>query len=50
MYAKDLYEAKYQLLINQHEGTGLKYCKDSIAFIEYPNDIDEIYKNMNHTM
>ena len=29
LYAKDLYEAKYQLLINKKESTGLKYLNDS---------------------
>ena len=34
LYAKDPYEAKYQLLINKRENTVLKYYKDSKAFIE----------------
>ena len=45
LYAKDPYEAKYQLLINKRESTGLKYLNDSKAFIEYSNDMDDIYKN-----
>ena len=24
----------------------MKYCKDSKAFIEYPNDMDDIYENI----
>ena len=49
LYAKDQYEAKYQLLINKRESTGLKYLNDSKAFIEYSNDMDDIYKNIeNH--
>ena len=43
---KDLYEAKYQLLINKKESTSLKYLTDSKAFIEYSNDMDDIYKNI----
>ena len=43
LYAKDPYEAKYQLLINKCESLGLKQCNDSKAFIDYPNDIDDIY-------
>ena len=35
LYAKDPYEAKYQLLINKKESTGLNYLNDSKAFIEY---------------
>ena len=46
MYAKDPYEVKYQLLINKREGTVSKYLNDSKAFIEYANDMDEIYKNI----
>ena len=46
LYAKNPYEAKYQLLINQREGTGLKYLNDSEAFIEYSNNMDDIYKNI----
>ena len=34
-YVKDPYEAKYELLINKIESTGLKYLNDSKAFIEY---------------
>ena len=46
LYAKDLREAKYQFLLNKQEGTGLKHLNDSKAFIEYSNDIDDIYKNI----
>ena len=46
LYAKDPYEAKYQLLINKRESTGLKYLNDSKAFIENSNDMDDIYKNI----
>ena len=43
LYTKYPYKAKYQLLINKRESTGLKYLNDSKAFIEYSNDI---YKNI----
>ena len=47
LYAKDPDEVKYQLLINQRsENTDLKYLNDSQAFIECPNDTDDIYKNI----
>ena len=45
-YAKGLCEAKYQFLTNKRESTGLKYLNDSKAFIEYSNDIDNIYRNI----
>ena len=46
MYAKDLYEGKYQFLIKKQESTDLKHFYDSKAFIEYSNDTDDIYKNI----
>ena len=46
LYAKHPYEAKHQLLINKRESTGLKNLNDSKAFIEYSNDMDDIYKNV----
>ena len=39
-------EAKYQFLIKEREGTGLKHLNDSKAFVEYSNDMDDIYKNI----
>ena len=44
--AKDPYEAKYQFLINKRESTGLKSFNNYKAYIEYPNDLDNIYKNI----
>ena len=35
LYAKDSYDAKYQLLINKRESTGSKHLNDSKTFIEY---------------
>ena len=46
LYAKNLYEVKYQLLIKRRESTGLKYLNTSKAFIEYTNDMDDILKNI----
>ena len=43
---EDKYEVKHKLLINKEKSTGLKHLNDSIAFIEYSNDMDEIYKNI----
>ena len=47
LYAKDLYEAKYQFLINERKSAGLKYFNDPKAFIEYSNDIQNVYKNID---
>ena len=47
MYAKDPYEAKYQFLINKRESTGLNHFNDPKAFIEYSNDMHDVYKNID---
>ena len=47
MYAKGLYETKYQFLINKRESTGLKHFNDPKAFIEYSNDKHDVYKNID---
>ena len=46
MYAKDPYEAKYQFLINKRESIGLKHFNDPKAFIEYSNDMQDVYKSI----
>ena len=46
LYAKDPYEAKCKLLVNKRENAGLKHLIDSKTFIEYLNDMDDIYKNI----
>ena len=47
LYAKDPYEAKYQYLINKREGVSINRFKDPKAFIEYSNDMHDVYKNIN---
>ena len=46
LYAKDPYKAKYQFLINKRKRTGLVYFSDPKAFIEYSNDTQDVYKNI----
>ena len=46
LYAKDALEAKYQLLIKKSGSTGLKHVNDSKDFIEFSNDMGDIYKNI----
>ena len=45
LYAKYPYEGKYLTLVNKRESARLKHLNDSKTFIEYSNDIDDIYKN-----
>ena len=47
MYAKDPYEAKYQFLINERKSIGLKYFNNPKAFIEYSNDMQDVFKNID---
>ena len=47
LYTKDPYEAKYQYLINKREGVGINHFKDPKAFIEYSNDMHDVYKNID---
>ena len=46
LYTKDPFESKYQFLINKRESTGLKYFNDRKPFIEYSNDMQNVYKNI----
>ena len=46
LYAKDPYETKYQYLINKSEKVGLNHFNDPKAFMEYSNDMQDLYKNI----
>ena len=46
LYAKDPYEAKYQYLINKRKKVVLSYYDDLKAFMEYSNDMQDVYKNI----
>ena len=47
LYAKNPYEVKHQFLINKRESVGLKRINDPKAFIEYSNDMQDVYKNID---
>ena len=47
LYAKDPYESKYQYLINKREGAGINHCNDPKAFIEYSNDMLDVYQSID---
>ena len=47
MYAKDPYEDKYQFLIKKRESIGVKHFNDPKVFIEYSNDMNDVYKNID---
>ena len=44
-YAKDPYEEKYQYLINKREKVGLDYFNDPKAFMDYSDNMQDVYKN-----
>ena len=46
IYARDPYKAKYQYLINKYEKVGLDDFNDPKAFMEYSNDVQDVYKNI----
>ena len=47
LYAKDLSEPKYQLLIKKREDAGIKHLNDPNAFIECSNTMDDVYENID---
>ena len=48
LYARDLNEPKYQVLIKKHENAGIKYLNNPNAFIECSNAMDDVYENINN--
>ena len=46
LYAKNPYEPSYQLLINKREKVDLKHYNDPKVFMEYSNDMQDAYKNI----
>ena len=46
LYAKDLEEPKYKLLIDRREQAGININNDPTAFIEYSNSMDDILSNI----
>ena len=48
LYAKDTDEKKYQFLINKREQARIKNLNDPHAFIEYSNDMDDVFDNINN--
>ena len=43
LYAKDLEEPKYKLLINRRKQAGINFSNDLNAFIEYSNSIGDVF-------
>ena len=47
LHDKDPYKAKYQYLINKRESVGIDHFNDPKALIEYLNDMQDVYKNID---
>ena len=48
LYAKDLAEPKYEYLINKIEQAGMKNLQDPKAFIEYTDDMNNVYGDISN--
>ena len=48
LYAKDLHEPKYEYLITKREQAGRKNINDPHAFIEYSDDMNDVFYNINN--
>ena len=48
LYARDLNEPKYQILIKKRKDAGIKHLNNPNAFIECSNTVDGVYENINN--
>ena len=46
LYAQDLEEPNYKLLINKRDKAGINFNNDPTAFIEYSNSVDDILSDI----
>ena len=46
LYAKDLSQPKYEILIRNRENVGIKHFNDPNAFSECSNMMDDLYDNI----
>ena len=47
LYARDLNEQKYEILIKKRKHTGIKHLIDPNVFIECSNTMDDVYENIH---
>ena len=50
IYTKNPYEAKYDFLIDKRQNIRLKHFNDLKAFIEYSNDMQDVYQILKNTI
>ena len=46
LFVRDLFESKYQFLINGRKKVGIEILKNLKAFIDYSQIIDYVYENL----
>ena len=47
LYAKDLSEPKYELLIKKRQNAGIKHLNNPNAFIQCSNTMDDVYEDID---
>ena len=47
LYARDLNEPKYKILIKKRKDAGIKHLNDPNAFIECSNTMDDVFENIH---
>ena len=47
LYARDLNEPKYKILIKKRKDAGIKHLNDPNAFIKCSNTMDDVYENIH---
>ena len=47
LYARDLNETRYKILIEKREDAGIKHLNDPNAFIECSNTMHDVYENIH---
>ena len=47
LYARDLNESKYKILIKKRKDAGIKHLNDPNVFIKCSNTMDDVYENIN---
>ena len=47
LYARDLNEPKYKILIKKRKDAGIKHLNDPNVFIEYSNTMNDVYENIH---
>ena len=47
LYARELNEPKYEILIKERKDAGIKHLNDPNAIIECSNTMDDVYENIH---